>query len=56
MFTYYDEKANRLRDQKGRFAPFASHTSPDEICPNGCERWSDWWIPEDCPRHLLGVI
>lgn len=56
MFTYYDEKANRLRDNAtGRFMPFASHLAPDETCPNGCERFGDWWVPEDCPEHLGGV-
>jgi hypothetical protein len=52
MFTYYDEKSNRLRDNAtGRFAPF--NPAPDETCPNGCERYGDWWVPEDCPTHLL---
>jgi hypothetical protein len=52
MFTYYDEKSDRLRDNAtGQFAPF--NPAPDETCPNGCERYGDWWVPEDCPTHLL---
>lgn len=55
MFTIYDEKSNRLRDtQTGRFAPFKAALRPDETCPNGCERYGDWWVPEDCPTHLGG--
>ncbi len=54
MFTYYDEKTNRLRSvATGRFAPFV--TTPDETCPNGCERYGDWWVPEDCATHLGGA-
>ena len=54
MLTYYAVKVNRLRDWTGRFVPFAAHTAPDETCPNGCERYGDWWVPEDCPTHLGG--
>lgn len=25
---------------------------PDETCRNGCVRYGDWWVPEDCPTHL----
>lgn len=54
MFTYYDEKTNRLRSgDTGRFVPF--NIKPDEVCSNGCERYGDWWVPEDCPVHLGGV-
>ena len=54
MFTQYDEKLNRMRDTAtGRFAPFTAAYGPDETCPNGCERYGDWWVPEDCPTHLL---
>lgn len=28
---------------------------PDETCPNGCARFDDWWVPEDCPEHLGGT-
>lgn len=53
MFTYYDEKTNRFRDcATGRFAP--SSPVPDETCPNGCARYGDWWVPEDCATHLGG--
>ena len=60
MITYYDEKVNRLRDSAtGRFAlptirfePVSD--TPNEVCPNGCERYGDWWVPEDCPDHLGG--
>jgi len=56
MFTIYDEKSNRLRDtQTGRFAPFKAALRPDETCPNGCERYGEWWVPEDCPTHLGGT-
>lgn len=48
--TYYDD-AGRLRDSKGRFAA----PRPDETCPNGCERFGDWWVPADCPIHLGGA-
>ena len=27
---------------------------PDEVCQNGCTRYGDWWVPEDCPKHLGG--
>ena len=27
--------------------------TPDETCPNGCVRYGEWWVPEDCPEHLL---
>jgi hypothetical protein len=47
--TYYDD-AGRLRDSMGRFASLA----PSEVCPNGCERYGDWWVPADCPTHLGG--
>lgn len=53
MFAYYDVKSDRLRDNAtGRFAPF--NPSPDETCPYGCERFGDWWVPEDCSTHLGG--
>lgn len=54
IFTYYDEKLNRMRDTAtGRFAPFAAAYGPDEACPNGCERYGDWWaVLEDCATHL----
>jgi hypothetical protein len=29
--------------------------TPDETCPNGCERFGDWWVPEDCATHLGGA-
>lgn len=32
-----------------------SEPKPDETCPNGCQRFGDWWVPEDCPQHLGGV-
>ena len=50
MFTYYDDQG-RYRDNRGRFASL----KPDETCPNGCERYGDWWVPEDCATHLGGV-
>lgn len=51
MFTYYDEKLNRLRCvASGRFAPW--DPKPDETCPNGCVRFGEWWVPEDCATHL----
>jgi hypothetical protein len=59
MFVQYDEKLNRLRDTAtGRFAPFTTAQAadaPDETCPNGCERYGDWWVPEDCAEHLGGA-
>jgi hypothetical protein len=50
-FALYDYRLNRLRDpMTGRFVAF--NPAPDEVCPNGCERFGDWWVPEDCPTHL----
>ncbi len=51
----YMDDAGQLRDSKGRFARDHTGGAPDEVCPNGCERYGDWWVPEDCPKHLLGV-
>lgn len=53
MDLLYLDDHGRLRDSRGRFAS-ARRTSPDEVCPNGCERYGDWWLPEDCPTHLGG--
>ena len=57
MFTYYDEALNRMRDvATGRFASFnAAAGLPDEVCANGCERFGEWWVPEDCATHLGGA-
>ena len=54
MFSMYDEALNRMRDTAtGRFVKFAhAYGAPDETCPNGCERYGDWWVPEDCATHL----
>jgi len=50
-FLYLDD-AGRVRSlATGRFAK----ARPDETCPNGCERWGDWWVAEDCPEHLGGA-
>lgn len=49
---YLDDQG-RLRHGNGRFAP--SVRQPDETCPNGCERYGDWWVPVDCPTHLGGA-
>lgn len=52
-FPYVDD-GGRLRDARtGRFV--ADRKEPDEVCPNGCERYGDWWVPEDCPTHLGGA-
>lgn len=48
----YVDGAGRVRDSLGRFA----RLGPDETCPNGCERYGDWWVPEDCPTHLGGAV
>lgn len=48
MFTYVDDRGRLREIRTGRFV---SH-KPDEVCPNGCERYGDWWVPEDCPTHL----
>ena len=52
ILTYVDD-AGRLRYSNGRFAPW--RREPDETCPNGCARYGDWWIPEDCATHLAGA-
>jgi hypothetical protein len=53
MVLYHDEKVGRLRDLRtGRFV--ADNPAPDEVCPNGCVRFGDWWVPEDCPEHIGG--
>lgn len=53
MITYVDD-GGRLRDcRTGRFVP--TNPAPDETCPNGCERYGDWWVPADCPTHLGGA-
>ena len=55
----YQDDQGRLRDAgSGQFAadPYADdvESEPDERCPNGCERYGDWWsVPVDCPVHLL---
>lgn len=58
-FALYDYDLGRLRDpMTGRFVAFnpdpdeVKPTEPDETCPNGCERFGDWWVPADCPTHL----
>jgi hypothetical protein len=49
----YVDDAGRLRDSNtGRFVGL----KPAEVCPNGCERYGDWWVVEDCPTHLLGGV
>jgi hypothetical protein len=51
MDLLYTDGQGRTRNSKGQFA---SHR-PDEVCPNGCERYGEWWVPEDCPTHLIGA-
>lgn len=36
----------RLLDERSADRP------EEETCPNGCVRFGDWWVPEDCPEHL----
>lgn len=56
MDLLYADDRGRLRDSKGRFASYDDVTpEPNETCPNGCERWGDWWVPADCPTHLGGI-
>ena len=48
----YVDPQGRVRSlSTGRFAKFA----PDEICPNGCERYGEWWVAEDCAEHFGGA-
>lgn len=46
-FAHDDEAANVMGSAPG--------PEPDETCPNGCVRYGEWWVPEDCPEHLGGV-
>lgn len=50
MLTYTDDNG-RVRWSNGRFAK-TDVVVPDETCPNGCVRYGDWWVPEDCATHL----
>jgi hypothetical protein len=54
--AYFDDAVGRLRNSRGQFVSWDAPTDgPDETCPNGCERYGDWWVPEDCPIHLGGA-
>lgn len=53
MDLLYIDDAGRLRNSRGQFATYDPR--PDETCPNGCERFGDWWVPVDCPTHLGGA-
>jgi hypothetical protein len=49
----YTDERGRWRDRQGRYAAWPEAPSePDETCPNGCERFGDWWVPVDCAIHL----
>ena len=48
--TYIDDQG-RLRNSRGQFASLR----PNEVCPNGCERYGDWWVPADCATHLGAI-
>jgi hypothetical protein len=51
----YVDDAGRLRNSRGQFAAYATDwPTPDEVCPNGCERFGYWWVPVDCAKHLGG--
>ena len=52
----YVDDSGRLRNSRGQFARMYRddvNPAPDERCPNGCERWGDWWVPADCATHLV---